>query len=177
MSAFTEPLRYRILLFIADIIKTVDPMIDGFYHSLADDVDGPKVFVGRKQFGNDDRPPFVSILENRERQAMEEIRQKDGLTLSVFSLIVQTWGDEDELHPSRSAYRLSAEVSAVLKRYETEGDPDGGLPFFATFPAIYQFKVEPPLVNVSDQFSDITYSMQRVDLWLAEDLTLPYDDA
>lgn len=103
----------------ADLPDTPGVDWDGF------DLDG-KVFRGRAVFGQEDKVPMLSVLEDPRPEPTEYAGMNNQARHDGWRLLVQGWVEDDKKNPTDPAYRLANVVEKRLAQLIAVGE--GGMP-------------------------------------------------
>lgn len=168
-----DPLNVRILHALRDLIAGIS-IDEGYKHDLTD-----SVFLGRNVFGDSDPETMVSILEPPvepdQIPSPDEAKELAG----DWNLLIQGFVKDDKANPTEPAYRLLADVRAVLAKERARPgtsrvssgkavdllDMDG---------AVTKIDFGRGVVRPPDEISSKAYFWLNITISITEDMANPY---
>lgn len=159
------------------ILKLMTTIIEGVTtaNGYAFDLSG-RVYRGRKIFGSEVSPPFVSLLESPKPG--DELQADEGglKRRTAWHLLVQGWATDDKSAPLDNAYGLKASVEQRLARIAqktSQGKP--------TYPGDYllggrivEIKIGPGVCYPAVDAASEAFFFLPVSVDYEEDLTNPF---
>lgn len=172
-----DPFRLRVLKALTERLKDITPS-NGYNSDLSDftNSDGltsERVIRGRDRFGEGDKLPFISILEDFRPEDQQLGREGATDGKGEWRLLIQGFVQDDPIHPTDPAYHLSADVIKALvlmrkERYDLLGLGE-------TMPCVTDIQFKQPVVRPADnEISSTAFFFITLKLTLAENLENPF---
>lgn len=166
--------RYAVVSAIAEHLKTITPT-NGYIYNLSN-----SVFIGRRNFGDTDSLPAVTILEVPDIQVPGNRPDSGDVQKGDWEFFVQGFiKSEDVKNPTLPAYNLMADVTKALSAIV---DPQNNPRHGTTPNAIYMidgkvmnFDMGGFHVRQSDEQAAIANFYLRIRTQVVEKLSNPYD--
>lgn len=101
-------IRLRVLKALTEHLEGIT-VANGYGHDLKG-----KVYRGRDLFGDNDKPPFLSLLEGKGSEIGNFADENRTTRADQWILLVQGWVVDDKKNPTDPAYNLLADVEQRL---------------------------------------------------------------
>lgn len=172
-----DPFRLRVLKKLTEHLKAITPA-NGYESDLADFIapDGlnsERVLRGRDSFGESDKLPFISILEDFRPEEQQLGAPGTTGASGEWRLLIQGFVKDDPIHPTDPAYTLAADVTKALAL--ARKDRYNILGLGNKIPCVQDLRFKQPVVRPADNEVSVTsFFFITVILKLAEDPENPF---
>lgn len=110
-----------------DILLRLKELVEGAAVAEGDAFDlAGRVFIGRTEFGEDEKVPLVSILEAPRQEGFQPAQENGLIRNTQWLLLFQGWTANDPENPTVPVYELKATVEARLARVAAMKRSGGG---------------------------------------------------